>query len=123
MGWPILTLSGSPSGSGLRSFLAMRITARSRLRSDACTDGDIVPAAVGELHLNRPGLADDVIIRGDQPFADDEAGAQSRTFAVPGPRDDHDHGRLGPLGNLLNGGSAGRLLVLGRLGGCVIGKG
>ena len=78
-----------------------------------------MPAAVGELDLDGPGVADDVIIGGDEPGADEEAGADRGPFALARRRHDHRHGRLGTLGNLLDGlpllGEWGRFF-LGQLG-------
>ena len=57
--------------------------ARSAARSEAWTAVTSIAAAVGELHRDRPGLADDVQVGGDQPVGgDDEAGAEPLLLAV-----------------------------------------
>ena len=112
--WPSLSASESPSGSGVRSLASILMTARSRLRSWAWTAVDVVLLAVGELDGDRPALADDVDVGGDQPVGrDDEAGAEPLALRLAAAGGDDAQGRLDLLGQLLDG---LRLRLVGRRG-------
>src|SRR5437764_1463601 len=72
--------------------------------------GDLVTLAIGQLHRNRPGFAEDVQVGGNQAIGlDDEAGAQPLRFAVSAGEGYYDDRLATLLGNLLGGlGSEGR---------------
>ena len=117
---PAASASLSPSSSAGRSLRSTCTIARSSARSEAWMAFTVSDLAVGGLHRNRPGLADDVQVRGDQPaLVDDEARAQPLLLAVAaGVRDDHD--RIADLGRQFldrrgrDNGSAIGLAVLSR---------
>lgn len=86
--------------------------------------GDLVQRPVGELDADRPGLADDVEVRGHEPCTDEEPGAEPLIAAAPAAEADRDDRRFHPAGELLDG--LVRLLfdrLVGRTSGRCLGRG
>ena len=99
---PSLSASESPSGQRLQALRVDLDDRQVELDVVGVDGGHVVLRAVGELDGDRPALADDVGVGGDEPVGrDDEPGAEPLLAGVPPASGNRAQRRLDLLGQFL----------------------